>query len=356
MYFRAGKFLGAATFYAAFYLAVLAVGISAQIQFDTASSGAAFSNLGVSSLTWQHTVTEDGINRALFVGISTTTDPVTPSLPICTAQPLLCTSNPLLPSASARVASVTYNGDMMLPVGFRVSPDLKQAVEIYRLVAPDEGQHDVVVTLNPASVFQVVGGSNSFENVSQVVPNGAFVSANGTDAMPILTVGDALSGDIVLDALAIPPNALNAVVGGMQIERYNGRVFFNNTYDIGAGSTESGTAAATETMSWLTTNPSNWALAAISIKQSNPTAAAVTVSGRVLNFSGRGVSRARVTITDSNGVTRSAITNFFGYFRFEEVTAGETYIFNVSAKLYSFSPQIVTVNENITELNFIARH
>jgi len=84
------------------------------------------------------------------------------------------------------------------------------------------------------------------------------------------------------------------------------------------------------------------------------TAAAVTVVGRVVTSSSKGVSRARVSITDSNGATRITSTNFFGYFRFEEVTAGETYIFNVSSKSHSFRPQVVTVNEELTDLNFVA--
>jgi hypothetical protein len=85
-----------------------------------------------------------------------------------------------------------------------------------------------------------------------------------------------------------------------------------------------------------------------------PTAASVSVTGRVLSADGNGVTRAIVTIIGSNGDIKSVRTNSFGYFCFNEVEAGQTYIFNVSAKGYSFAPQVVSVSDDITELNFTA--
>jgi len=69
---------------------------------------------------------------------------------------------------------------------------------------------------------------------------------------------------------------------------------------------------------------------------------------------GKGIARAQVSITDANGQTRATRTIFFGYYRFESVNAGETYIFNISSKFYSFSPQVITINEELADLNFIA--
>lgn len=85
-----------------------------------------------------------------------------------------------------------------------------------------------------------------------------------------------------------------------------------------------------------------------------PTAAAVTIGGRVL-AGRRGVARARVTLTGINGETRTALTNPFGYYRFEAVGAGETYVFNVHSKRYSFNPLIVTLTEELTNLDFTAQ-
>ena len=83
-------------------------------------------------------------------------------------------------------------------------------------------------------------------------------------------------------------------------------------------------------------------------------AAAVDVNGRVSDADGSPIARAFVTLTDSNGATRTASTSSFGYFRFTEVAVGETYTINVSHKRYSFAPQVLTVSEEIQDLNLTA--
>lgn len=85
-----------------------------------------------------------------------------------------------------------------------------------------------------------------------------------------------------------------------------------------------------------------------------PTAANVSVGGRVFSALGRGVPNAVVEISDLEGNMRRARTNSFGHFRFEDVTAGNTYIFNVYSKQHSFAPAAISVNDNISDLNFIA--
>ena len=79
-----------------------------------------------------------------------------------------------------------------------------------------------------------------------------------------------------------------------------------------------------------------------------PTAGPAVVSGRVLNQSGQGVSSARVTLTDENGNALSTVTNSLGYFKFAEVPSGETYILTVTHKMYSFTPQAIGVNEDMS--------
>lgn len=84
-----------------------------------------------------------------------------------------------------------------------------------------------------------------------------------------------------------------------------------------------------------------------------PTAASVLIGGRVLTTTGRGLANATVILTDQNGNRRTARTTAFGYFRFTDVPAGETYVFAVISKRYLFTAQVMNVSEDITELNFI---
>jgi hypothetical protein len=87
-----------------------------------------------------------------------------------------------------------------------------------------------------------------------------------------------------------------------------------------------------------------------------PTAALVSIGGRVLTADGRGIKNLMVTLTDSSGGSRSVVTGSFGYYRFSEVQVGEIYLLTVQAKKYVFgSPsQVVSVQEELTSLDFIA--
>jgi len=86
----------------------------------------------------------------------------------------------------------------------------------------------------------------------------------------------------------------------------------------------------------------------------SPTAASATVSGRVILSNEIGLTRASVTFTDSQGDARTVLTGKGGRFRFSDVVVGETYIFSVSARRHTFTPQIITVNGDITDLDFSA--
>lgn len=85
-----------------------------------------------------------------------------------------------------------------------------------------------------------------------------------------------------------------------------------------------------------------------------PTAASVSVGGRVAISNGKGISKARVSITNQSGETHYAITNSFGFYRFDNVEVGQTYIISIQHKIYQFNSQILTVLEEINEINFTA--
>ena len=85
-----------------------------------------------------------------------------------------------------------------------------------------------------------------------------------------------------------------------------------------------------------------------------PTAAAVSISGRVLTASGGGLVNALVTLTDINGNARTILTKKFGTFRFDDVAVGEIYIITVTSRRYTFQPQVISVTENLTNIDFTA--
>ena len=86
-----------------------------------------------------------------------------------------------------------------------------------------------------------------------------------------------------------------------------------------------------------------------------PTAANVSVSGKVLTPDGRGLRNAVVTITDSNGIRRTVTTSSFGLYSFDNLQVGQTYVIRVSSKLYRFSSRLVQVNDTLTDVDFVGQ-
>lgn len=81
-----------------------------------------------------------------------------------------------------------------------------------------------------------------------------------------------------------------------------------------------------------------------------PTAATVSVSGRVLTTDGSPLRNAVVSLGDQDGATRIARTNAFGHFRFDGVESGRNYLVDVSAKGWTFQPVQLNVVDDVSEL------
>ena len=88
----------------------------------------------------------------------------------------------------------------------------------------------------------------------------------------------------------------------------------------------------------------------------NPTAAHVSVAGRVTSASGYGIRNAKIVLTGPDGVTKLAVTSSFGYYRFDDIAAGENYVIRVASKRYVFAnaTRVIAVNDDLTEVDFVA--
>jgi hypothetical protein len=87
-----------------------------------------------------------------------------------------------------------------------------------------------------------------------------------------------------------------------------------------------------------------------------PTAAGISISGRVITASGQGITNSVLTLSDSSGHVRTARTAGFGYYRFDDVQAGETYVLSVSSKRFAFQDptRIISVQDDISDADFVA--
>lgn len=88
-----------------------------------------------------------------------------------------------------------------------------------------------------------------------------------------------------------------------------------------------------------------------------PSAAGVTIAGRVLDGYGRAISSAKLTLTNAfTGEVEVVYTNSFGYYKFEDVTSFDFFVMNVSHRRYSFPNGTVqfSADDNIAGMDFQA--
>jgi len=211
-------------------------------------------------------------------------------------------------------------------------------------------------------------------------PNGKGDRANVSPLVSVATVGDA---SVILPTVTVAGTTQQLVVDTTKLPPMP---FFTAglTYDISTTATFTGspnvcfnlpsfTNAEFADLAILHLENDNWvnrtaaafsypnlctsalpSLSPFAIVKLHPTAANTSVGGRVMTSGGSGVSKATVFLTDSNGVTQTAKTSSLGYFKFEDVQAGQTYVVVIGHKRYTFAPRIVTVEDEITELDFVA--
>ncbi|HQY68331.1 MAG TPA: CARDB domain-containing protein [Pyrinomonadaceae bacterium] len=83
-----------------------------------------------------------------------------------------------------------------------------------------------------------------------------------------------------------------------------------------------------------------------------PTAAGVRIGGHIESASGQPIRNVRISVTDTSGSARYALTNAFGYFEVDGLEAGNTYVVALKHKTFAFTSRVVTVKSDITDLDF----
>ncbi|MCE9604990.1 MAG: DUF4347 domain-containing protein, partial [Planctomycetia bacterium] len=217
---------------------IIAVSATAQRQWmnilnvavNNTSSGSAD---GQASLTISHQST--GANRLMLVGISF--DP-----------------------HGDTITSVTYNGIALTRVGQEYDASTHASVEIWALVAPSSGIHDVVINTSGTSYNGLDAGVMTFTGVDQTTPLGSFAGAFGKSASAAVTVASQAT-DVVFGLVSSHSDTTLATPDPGQTEFWNlqiAKATSSGTLEAGAASVDS---------SWTVHNE-DWAAGAISIRSS----------------------------------------------------------------------------------------
>ncbi|MBV9241345.1 MAG: carboxypeptidase regulatory-like domain-containing protein [Acidobacteria bacterium] len=243
-------------------------------------------------------------------------------------------------------AGTNYTGVALTPASRMWGNRFTNTTEIFGLttgsganIAPlssfvlDNSQDNMQTMSYSGSTNTVLSTSNGTDVFERNANTGAFVrkflmssvpqvGGSGFTAFAGVTRGP--SGDVYVTT---SQNGSNA-----RIIRFNGTTgAFISSTDVSA------TVSSPANIIWL--------------GAAGPTAAQVSVSGRVLTREGVGLRNATVSMRDAAGNARTAITGAFGYFRFDDVDPG-AYVVGVQSRLYAFSARAVIVNDAITDLTF----
>ncbi len=91
-------------------------------------------------------------------------------------------------------------------------------------------------------------------------------------------------------------------------------------------------------------------------EQFAPTAAMVTIGGKVRTSDGRGIKNVQIILTDESGASRIAVSGTLGFYRFTDVEVGQIYILTIVSKRFTFpiSTQVLAVKENVQNIDFTA--
>jgi hypothetical protein len=197
------------------------------VTVDSSSSGSTADQL---SVTVSHTTS--GTNRLMLVGVS--------------MQP-----------EGASVSSVKYNGADLTLVGAEENSAGKARVEIWQLIAPDTGIHDVVVNLTDTGHKGVIVGVMTFNGVNQTTPTLTFSSASGDSTDATITVASQ-TDDLVFGVVQSHKGAA-ASPDPQQTEYWD--IAINNAN--GSGTTEAGDTSVTT--SWVV-NDEKWSAATVSVQ------------------------------------------------------------------------------------------
>lgn len=267
------------------------------------------------------------------------------------------------PNVETNQANQDYSGILM----GEVSGDWTAPTSFAPLAAPEAApEATVTVTApNPQNVHRgdvgvivpITTSDLSFATTGVDVISYQFIltydSAVLTPQNPAVTVGGTISDNASVTINQLTPGILNVVVfranpmvGAGTL--FNFRFNVSNTAPIGGN-----TPLTWQTFQFNEGNPADATSDGV-LHILVPSAANVGIGGRLLTAFGQPVPNTRVTITDMNGESRSTLSSSMGYYHFDDVQSGQTYVVSVKTRRFRFQPMTVSVSDELTDLNLIA--
>ncbi len=218
---------------------------------------------------------------------------------------------------------------------------------------PDSTQSASTVTNAALNVGGPLGVSLSFDSIvsnSQCTAVSGTVTCSGSSSIANLQV-TALGFPIGITINGLPnqeiilPAGLGRIVLNEQLGTFSGSPAHITVNAIRVELTIPGVAATTVVFA---SSHSGMQAGAGS------TAADASISGRVTDANGRPMGKMNVAVVASDGSVRTVFTSAFGYFNFEGLQAGESYLVTVLGKRHRFESRFVNLGDSVTGVDFTA--
>jgi len=235
----------------------------------------------------------------------------------------------------------------------------------------DAGGHNLAITVNALvaratiTIVKLVNVANlqffdplaSFNFTSNGGPLGNF-SLTDNDSSP--TLGGSITGFTTNVKLAANDAGTPFTITEDAVQPPNANHYSftqGNCVIAGGGFSNFSTATFGQTLATartVTINPGQGNIITCTYTNgfSSPTAAAVSLGGRITDINGRGLSGITVNVTGMSSAY-SIRTNTSGYYSLDGLEAGQTYIIAPTNARYQFNMQVLTMSDSLSNVNFI---
>jgi hypothetical protein len=271
-------------------------------------------------------------------------------------------------AAAAGCGTVTVNGSNITTVTFQVYIRGDGATAVWSGTTTHPGDRFLVAVSLPESytlsgnVFNDTDGAGTINGTGIGSPSGTQLYANLIDPTDNSVIGSvAVNPDGTFSFPGVPGTGVNYQV---QISTIQGTVFspapvrvlpsgwVSVGENLGPGAGNDGTADRNLSVTVGSAAPAstNFGITA------GPTAADVTIAGRVTTADGRGIRNVTIRLTQGDGTVLTTISSAFGYYSFNNVPAGHPVLVTVNAKRFRFANPSIFVDafDSFTDVNFVA--
>lgn len=234
-------------------------------------------------------------------------------------------------------------GTVQMSASAAIFPSFITIIKEVSALPPTPGPILTTSTFSFAFNFNQGATTTPFSLVDDVVGGGGGSPTLSTNATEVFAVVDFINPITVTENSYAPVWTLgnltcNSVPGGLPNTS-------NNTTNLG-------TRTAT-----IIPEEAEITVCTFANTQLTPTAAPASISGRVTNSFGYGISGARISVMNAQtGETFMALTNPFGYYTIEGTEVDNFYVMTVSAKRYTFADdtRTFTLHEDLAGMDFVA--